>query len=349
MEFIKFLGHCIWEGWETGDHVFAAIEGFCFVLAAGMLWLKERHHAAHKTWEKVEAWIMKIAFGLMVLVFFGSSLFYVPFAHHKKMEKALETANQSLKSYSNELHEASPGKWEKALNDSKLELETERKAHAKAEEDSRRNRDQGIKWLLASSNSITVMPVLKDAILAAHSDLAAMSTNPKPDLNEFLHKKNELKKLQEVMAFQSKAQDCSQYIAFMNYAISAYEDRFSALIAKCGGDLQLPEIPNANWWGLGSERKDTLSTNCNVIFGYSYRAGTILTTVFSLQGKTKKEARVVFVLALDVPPPILRATFYLGDEALEQRASQLPERAKCVTQIDFVLDLLLSSLKHELQ
>jgi len=102
MDFIKFLGHSVLEAWEVGDHVFALIEGLCLLVGAGFLWFG-KHHKLHGAWEKAEPWIMKGAFGMFLVVFFGSSLFYVPFKHHKESEKQIASMAKDLKDTSNEL------------------------------------------------------------------------------------------------------------------------------------------------------------------------------------------------------------------------------------------------------
>src|SRR6266446_6879491 len=100
-EFIKFLLESVLEGREVGDHAFAFIEGVCFLVAAGVLW--HRKHAVHEAWEKWEKRIMKAAFGIFLCVFLGSSLFYVPFIHHKNSEHTIENLTRNLGSTSNEL------------------------------------------------------------------------------------------------------------------------------------------------------------------------------------------------------------------------------------------------------
>src|SRR6266404_2421428 len=100
-EFIRFVGKCILEGWEVGDHFFAFIESICFVAAAGVLW--HRKHTVHEAWEKWEKWIMKAAFIIFMTVFLGSSLFYVPFHHHTLLTQANEQLIKDGETNTNDL------------------------------------------------------------------------------------------------------------------------------------------------------------------------------------------------------------------------------------------------------
>jgi hypothetical protein len=158
-EFFKFVGNCILEGWEAGDHVFAVIEGVCFVIGAGMLWL-EKKHKLHKTWRKFEDWIMMGAFGVMILVFIGSSLFYVPFLHHKKLSDDNAQLTAASKSLANDLKSTQADLDRmKRLNEID-EKEQERKRLATLEE-SARQRDR---MILAAATNVSPLRAVVSSV-----------------------------------------------------------------------------------------------------------------------------------------------------------------------------------------
>src|SRR4051812_49250326 len=91
MEFIKFAGHCLLEGWEVGHYAFLSIEAFCaivtIILSIRMRSRKGRgKHAGNKQWEKAEGWIMKGALAMFLVLFVCVPFLYVPYVHHKDAE-----------------------------------------------------------------------------------------------------------------------------------------------------------------------------------------------------------------------------------------------------------------------
>lgn len=197
--------------------------------------------------------------------------------------------------------------------------------------------------------------MLDEAIAANRRD--ATSTNDKPAT--ILQRETEFKKLEARLAEEANKTRCAQYAAYLRYAVSAYQDRFSAPIANCGGTIEpFPPLPTPDWWastmarvgGGGDKKTDTISTNCGVRFEYSFwarRFPGVPTTIILAQGKKSKKARVEFILRSDYS--FLSRLHLDGDDPFISKAHDLEDKTNCIKDVDYVLDLFFESQKEEFQ
>jgi len=80
MGLIRFWWHCVREGWEVGDGVFAAIEAACGLCSAILLWARQAHRDKWKPWEER---LMKWAAVLFVGSFVIATVIVAPWIQFK--------------------------------------------------------------------------------------------------------------------------------------------------------------------------------------------------------------------------------------------------------------------------
>ena len=93
-EFLGFWRGCLFEGWHIGEGAFAWIEGLCFLIWAGTLWLKKTHRL-RKEWENYEEKIMKCAFLIFAIAFLISTLFVAPYIQYRDAKKGVKISEHS--------------------------------------------------------------------------------------------------------------------------------------------------------------------------------------------------------------------------------------------------------------
>jgi len=346
VDFIRFWWHCLLEGWHIGEGCFAWIEGICFLVAAGLHW---RGHRQRKAWEdKWEPKILKAAFAIFSISFLVSTVFIAPFLQFRDSEKERKSAvNEVARLTPTGSGDAPYQTLAKELTSAKAEAEKERKAKIKAEGEAEYYRKQGIAWLLASSNTSTAIPVLDDAIAAAKREPDAASTNTRPRISTLLQRETEVNKLEGRRAIEEERKKSAQYFTMVSYAISAYRERFSEPVTKCGGTIDpLPNIPTLDWWVMRDGiRTNIVSTNCDMRFEYSFWAKGDLNTIISIQGKNAS-SRAEFNLSNE---PYFYSKLYITNKLFFYRKSGPQDATNCIKDMNYILDLFLDSQKEAFQ
>ncbi len=143
MEFIRFWVGCVWEGWHVGEGVFGAIEGICFLVGAGLQWLKKSHRL-HGIWERLEPKIMKWAFAIFAISFLVSTVFVAPFIKFRESEKERSVATNEVASYR--------GAREAAKQTEEAEAKERQRKRDDALEAANRKRDRTIMEMVTNSN-----------------------------------------------------------------------------------------------------------------------------------------------------------------------------------------------------
>lgn len=288
-------------------------------------------------WHHVENYIMIGGVGSGFVVFFIYAIFVVPFERYENSEKQRITAT-------NELARLRPTSGDAPYETLAKELADERKARIKAEGDAERNRRQGIAWLLASSNTSTVIPALDEAIAIVRH---AASTNIRPQIATFVQSEIEAQGLEKTKAFEEDKQRAAQYFAMASYAISAYRERFVDPIARCGGTIEpLPNIPPVDWWVTRNGIKTNIvNTNCNLKFEVTFWTKADLNTIISIQGG-KLASRAEFNLSNE---PYFYSKLYLTNKLFTYKVRPPEQRENCIKDMDFILDLFFDSQKESLK
>jgi hypothetical protein len=272
-----------------------------------------------------------VASGFIVIVFVSAPQVYT----ERKAELAKLTPNGASRPY-------------EALFDDvksiKASEEKERTARIKAEEKRDFYREQGINWLIAITNNATAIPVLDNVIADIRRERAATMTNDNPKLAILLRQEIELNKLQETRSIVVTKSIYADYSAILAYIGSAYQDKFSALVSKCGSTIRPPPpLPAPEWWLTTDDlRIKSVSTNCGARFEYAFwRRNPDAATEILIESNKAKRAYIDFIITRE--PPILHSRLYIGDDFHEWRDSGLQDKAKCIKDADFLLDLLLES------
>ncbi len=294
--------------------------------------LRQWQEAAPIIWRSVSAFAGFLAIVAFVVIIFAC----IPQVYlERKSALARLTPNGAVRPYETLIDEIAAAK---------AGEDKERKGRIKAEEEAERNRLKAINWLIANTNTSTAIPVLDEAIAVAHREREAMSTNPS-QLATLLQREAELKKLESRKTLEQKKDRHAYYQAMLLYVISGYQDRLSALVNKCGDILGAPPtLPSLDWWLPGdNSRINSISTNCGIVFEYSFWRRGVPTTIISIGGTKTNAARAEFSLNPEIN---FESKFYLGDRYEKVMNCPVFDKVTGIKDVDYILDLLFESQKE---
>lgn len=315
------------EGWDVGEGIFAYIEGFCFLIWAGTLWLKKAHKL-RSGWEDYEERIMKSAFAVFAISFLGSTLFVAPFLQFEHSEKYMRAAT-------NEIARLKPASGEAPYATLAKELTDERKARIKAEDESEANRKHWID-LLTATNTSTAPSAYDSAIEILKRD---RSTNREPDKS--LQYERDLMALRVKQEMERRKAYLAPAYSIWRYAVSEFKTMLAEQSKKCGGQVELIILPSMDdlCHGIEAGKQIITGTNCNWKAYYSI---TETRFALSITGSKTKPARLQF----DGIEPELHIT---DEPTITSERIPIADTTNRIIRVNYLLNLLFVSQKEEFQ
>jgi hypothetical protein len=345
-----------WNYWETvWDDAWGLVESLSGVtkislaataaspvVAVFFRWLFTRRNEALKKeflQEVVKPWVATIVLYLFLLVFYTVFIAQPKIYTQKSNELAGLTppgSNTSYKVLADKLAESEAGRGK------------ERIGRIQAEEQAERNRQQGIQWLLSATNTGSIIPALDQAIAFHRQDLKSGDTNHEIPMDIVVRQSANIKLLEQRRSIEAKKEQHNAFPALARYVVSSFENKFSSAVSNCGGKLESPPpIPSLDWiLASGRPKTNSASTNCGVVFEYTYQAhplGNPFTRI-SITGNKTVPAHAEFMSGAHV----FISTLKVGDYT-EQRRSESSDLTNCVKDVDHILNQLFRYKQKEFE